>query len=560
LNFIQGNLEDRNRRNLYSFYRKSLLLFFIFFFFLNVKQMFGQTPKTIEVTPQADWCYIKTSGGVYSKSVGTKVGYELISGNNFKTYRKALYFNVGGIDDNATVTGCSIQFASGVPTDPAGNGTLEFRKLRWDFATLSDKTVYGLILSGEMLNSKAITTEEIYNVALNSYVQEIQNVYQLDYSYIGIGINNQYEGFKGTSFSNSILTVNYTIPTPPAPTNLRATKTATSINFAWDPSAGDVTGYDIYKDNVYYNRTTSTSMQLSGLIPGTAYKLYIIPFNGYGSGEKSVELIVTTSSYSISNSTSDLVCTSPNTTFTFLNRTSGDNITWTNSSNLVYVSGQGTDNYVVKGASSSAAGWVKGTLASGPYVTDMVWIGTPVVSVTGPDEGYPNVQYTFQAHTADAATTDPFSYTWDMYPYDGYISTSQGGNNAAYAYITFYHVYSASGYWVKARAHNSCGTGAYGQKNIWIHDYWLLSPNPASDIVTITRVVSNEDNSKVISSDSKNATFDIQIIDYFGSLHYQTTKTGDSFSIPVNTLKNGNYIIKVTNDKQTSNLILVVNH
>ena len=121
-------------------------------------------------------------------------------------------------------------------------------------------------------------------------------------------------------------------------------------------------------------------------------------------------------------------------------------------------------------------------------------------------------------------------------------------------------MYSASGYNVYARAQNSCGTGAYGSTNIWIHDYWLLSPNPASDIVTITRVVSDKDNTKVISSDSENTTCDIQILDYYGSLHYQTTKSGDSFTIPVSNLKNGNYFVKITDRNKTFNLKLVVKH
>jgi fibronectin type III domain protein/type IX secretion system substrate protein len=289
-----------------------------------------------------------------------------------------LKFNVGGIDDDATVTGCSIQFASGVPTDPAGNGTLKFRKLRWDFASIANDVVYKLILKGSLLNSKAITTQSTYTVTLNSYVQDIQNAYQTGYPYIGLGINNYYEAYKGTSFTNSKLIVYYTIPTPPAPTNLRTTPTATTLNFAWDASTGDITGYKISVDGDYYNTTASTSILISNLSPGTSYNLYIIPYNGYGDGVQSSTLSASTASYSITNSSSGLVCSSPNSTFTF--------------------------------------------------------------------------------------------------------------------------------------------------------------------------------------SDNENFDCSIQIIDYYGSLHYQATKSGDNFTIPVSNLKNGNYFVKITNGKKTFNLKLVVKH
>ena len=42
-----------------------------------------------------------------------------------------------------------------------------------------------------------------------------------------------------------------------------------------------------------------------------------------------------------------IVCTS-NSTFTLHNRPPGTTVNWTRSSNLSYVSGQGTDNYTVK--------------------------------------------------------------------------------------------------------------------------------------------------------------------------------------------------------------------
>jgi bacillolysin len=253
-------------------------------------------------------------------------------------------------------------------------------------------------------------------------------------------------------------------------------------------------------------------------------------------------------------------CTSG--TFTVNSVPTGCTVLWSASSNITLPSNKST-NPITATVSGNGPGWVLATVSSTTCsvpVKYTVWVGTPVVSVTGPDEGYPNVEYAFQAHTVDPVHTDPFSYTWDMYPYNGYISTSQGGNYAAYGYFTFYDVYSASGYRVMARAENDCGTGAYGETRIWIHDYWKLSPNPASEIATLTKVVSESDNTKVISSYGENITCDIQILNYYGSLQYQATKSGDSFTIPVNNLKDGTYFVKITQGKQTTNLKLVVKH
>lgn len=256
-----------------------------------------------------------------------------------------------------------------------------------------------------------------------------------------------------------------------------------------------------------------------------------------------------------------IVCSSPNSTYTLSNRPSGTSVSWNKSTNLQYVSGQGTDNYSVRASSVSGYGWVQPTIIFGTDSVRLpqyyVWVGTPVVSVTGPYEGCTNTQYTFQAHTVNPSQTYPFSYSWEIYPNDGYISTYTGGNYAAYAYITFYNEYSVSGYQVKARAQNSCGTGIYGQTNIWIHNcyYFMLSPNPASESVTIS-VINKTGEERV----DINTVYSIRIIDFYGRLYYTGTKAGSSFSVPLDNLKDGNYFINIDNGKKTESLPLMVKH
>jgi hypothetical protein len=59
------------------------------------------------------------------------------------------------------------------------------------------------------------------------------------------------------------------------------------------------------------------------------------------------------------------VCFANNSTFVLQNPPSGINITWTKSFNLTYVSGQGSNAYVVKAKSNrtSGAGWVEATIS-----------------------------------------------------------------------------------------------------------------------------------------------------------------------------------------------------
>jgi hypothetical protein len=190
------------------------------------------------------------------------------------------------------------------------------------------------------------------------------------------------------------------------------------------------------------------------------------------------------------------------------------------------------------------------------------WLGKPILnSVTGPGtypyEGCTNTEYSFSV----SPFHDPLSqgvYTWSIIPSNGYIYPYYTN----YAAITFY--YAHPGYRVLANAQNACGT-TYAETSIYIEDcyYYSISPNPASDIATITRVLATEDtNGKttIMKSDGENTNCDIQILDYYGSLQYQAKKSGDSFTIPVNNLKDGNYTVKITNGNKTSNLKLVVKH
>ncbi len=262
-----------------------------------------------------------------------------------------------------------------------------------------------------------------------------------------------------------------------------------------------------------------------------------------------------------------LLCSSPNSTFSLSNRPSGTSLYWTKSTNLEYVSGQGTNNYTVRAsASAGGAGWIKATIhysCDSLSVQYSVWVGPPSVTVTGDaTSDCTNTTHYFTA-TQTSYYANPTSFSWNLVPLNGNTVSPYGYQNSQCA-ITFYNPYSASGYTVQARATNSCGTGSYGSTSIYIHTCltFLLSPNPASGTVTVTKQISgaSQIESSAALSEDASTIYTIRIINYYGSLQYTTTRSGDSFTIPINTLKDGQYIVQFSNGKEVFNSQLIVKH
>ncbi|MCJ7448222.1 MAG: T9SS type A sorting domain-containing protein [Bacteroidales bacterium] len=93
----------------------------------------------------------------------------------------------------------------------------------------------------------------------------------------------------------------------------------------------------------------------------------------------------------------------------------------------------------------------------------------------------------------------------------------------------------------------------------YLGTYWdcdeeyYLSPNPASEIVTITLKKSSLDV-------MQNTNCEVRILDLYGNILFSGTRSGNSFTIPVSNLKDGNYIIQISNGINKSNLKLVIKH
>jgi lysyl endopeptidase len=260
-----------------------------------------------------------------------------------------------------------------------------------------------------------------------------------------------------------------------------------------------------------------------------------------------------------------LVCSSGTSYFVSTVPT-GYTISWNASYNLTLPTNTHV-NPIIATAYGNGPGWVQATLSSTCKTITLphyaVWVGTPVLNVTGDaTSGCTNTTHYFTA-----SPTGPYAnesnYTWSLVPLNGNYLSPYGYQNNSCA-ITFYNPYSASGYSVQARAQNSCGTGGYGSTSIYIHNcyYFSLSPNPASETVTVTKKASGTTDGIASAAISEDAStiYTIRIVDFYGKLYYSTTKSGESFTFPVSNLKDGQYIVQITDGKNPTNLTLIVKH
>jgi len=143
------------------------------------------------------------------------------------------------------------------------------------------------------------------------------------------------------------------------------------------------------------------------------------------------------------------------------NTPSGSTVSWMHSSNLTYVSGQGTDNYTVKAANSttSGMGWIKAVVSSScgnDTIEKDVWAGNPGQPITDPS-GYPTYQMTLgQIKTIRvvSAPGNPYQYVWNI---TGSITKLSGGGTQCTVEAT---TTGWGNFYVKSK--NECGYSVNG--------------------------------------------------------------------------------------------------
>ena len=122
---------------------------------------------------------------------------------------------------------------------------------------------------------------------------------ETSYTYRVSAVNG--DGFEGSPSDPAVATTLEGTEGPPPPPQVTATAVgATQVNLSWtapDAPAGDVAGYNVYRDGLFIGSITTTSFADIGLTPVTTYEYTVSSFDGNGrEGERSAAVSATTRS------------------------------------------------------------------------------------------------------------------------------------------------------------------------------------------------------------------------------------------------------------------------
>ncbi len=276
---------------------------------------------------------------------------------------------------------------------------------------------------------------------------------------------------------------------------------------------------------------------------------------------------------------SNLVCTS-NSTFTLHNRPSGTTVNWIKSSNLKYVSGQGTDNYLVKAYwYSSGPGWVDATITcdcgDGTIRKYISWVGKPNPNnIEFFSDPWGQEHELSTCETVSGEADHPYesmisAYQWDIpNASDWEITEEYSGGSSDYKYveIDYWEDPAPSQELVRVRATNSCGTSS------WKSIYWdvddcggyfmMISPNPADSYIDITFDKDQLVEAGLVAADQSydfgsNPYF--RIVDRYGQVKLTQKYSGKELTrLNISQLPPGLYVVQlVAKDKVSGSKIII---
>lgn len=246
-----------------------------------------------------------------------------------------------------------------------------------------------------------------------------------------------------------------------------------------------------------------------------------------------------------------LLCNGVTETYNVSNLRPGYTVTWSVSQNLNLTT---VGNSALISSSSIGTGIIHATVSSllcgSQTVSDLyIQIGTPRPDAMLIDFDAPPGKFTAMIDGVPTAT----SYKWYC---DGILNSSTSTIARFFRQIdNCEHVY-----YVDVMAVNACGVSAlrHGEVSEPPCLYLNFTPNPGSNEVLLTlssqvSLISSVESSGTANTASSIATdsqtvYTVRIFDNYGILYSTFTKTSDSFTIPVNNLKEGNYIVTVSNN------------
>ena len=178
-------------------------------------------------------------------------------------------------------------------------------------------------------------------------------------------------------------------------------------------------------------------------------------------------------------------------------------------------------------------------------LTKETYFGAPSISNIIGEQRVPTGQYASYRAVISNNAPIPSSYQWILNPLNG---NSLYGNGTESSDIAFYNPGS---YQLVCRATNECGVGDYYTMGIGVYDnlYLTLSPNPATDVVTLQLTETDEVSGLSVLSTERSA-YEIQI--WSGMRMLRSFRTNEpTFQIPMAGLPAGLYFVRVVKNGQT---------
>jgi hypothetical protein len=238
----------------------------------------------------------------------------------------------------------------------------------------------------------------------------------------------------------------------------------------------------------------------------------------------------------------NVICNSP-AAFTLTNAPANSIPLWSHSSNLIYVSGQGTNTYTVT-SSTSGAGFVKasvnGSCGTAERQLDF-WGGKPDFAspISGPSEIAVGYSANYQVVSALGSTS---SDIWSVEPnWEMYSSGPIAYGSAAFI------VANSTGYkTITVTTTNICGSGSTAKTVIGVQDCptatMSVSPNPGKGQVVVN-IVPPPGGCDTQAMSSQTNSF--ELFDNTGTRLYAQEFTGERTELKDMALRPGIYFLKV---------------
>lgn len=256
-----------------------------------------------------------------------------------------------------------------------------------------------------------------------------------------------------------------------------------------------------------------------------------------------------------------LVCSSGNT-YSLANLPSGCTVSWSVGPYLAIVSGQNT-NYCVIRSTGVGNSTITATVVSNcanvalpPLNVISGQLPTPII--TGPTTAKCGYDLNYQVDEVNRGYGKTYSWDSDIIfvvadgdKYRCTATASENGSGTIYCTVT------------------ACGVSKTGYKSVIAKicpTYNMnLSPNPATNIVEVTMEKIENDSPDSFSKVDESASgavqeYTVRILNTYGTPVYSTRQTGNTFTLSTANLKNGTYIVEVSDGENVYTKQLIVKH